>query len=244
MGQVYTAKLANRNCVVTFRQRNRSEAKFADESITFSDSQIHHAKQLSKKLECPAYVAAQVLVAKRWKASYIVPLDEWSKFHVGQHDFPCNEKMREKFFKEPASGFFSGLHIEIEEPAEAPPAEKKPKAKPAKKSHGGSGAAAPASVTQRRPFEKPLTDEEKAFLDREDKEPLMVAGISKTGELAATEEPAPKPETLPATEAMRWTADQEKEIARLQETEGLSRKSAVQKMRRAQIKAAAQARAI
>ena len=175
-------------------------------------------------------------MAGRFSDSWAIGSDLFKKTHVAASDFALTEKARAAY--EADSDTVHGFRVEIEEaPAPAPKAAK---------SKGLIGnrvtvyepgkAAKPARKPRQKSTTAPKAAPEVSAQPETPAAPESAAPVAETAKpvdpLAATTVVDGNGAAVGKVSA--WTAEEEAEIARYQETEGLSRKSAIQKMRRRQ----------
>ncbi|HEV2521986.1 MAG TPA: hypothetical protein VGT24_06355 [Candidatus Acidoferrales bacterium] len=171
---IYSTTINDEPAVVAFVKRTRKSADDLGQSVTVNTERIKQARKLAGD-KATAYVAVEVWHKAEYVAGFAMPIEKWSKYHVGQSDFPVGPKAVEQFKTDEAIIRTFRVHVRAAEKA-APAPEPKPEPKA-----------------------------------------------------------APKPEPKPAVvDIPHWTEEEEKEIAKYQETEGITRKSAIQKMRRLQ----------
>jgi len=215
---VYTTKIKGKEVVMAFFERNRAKAEDKFNAVTIRTKALAGARTLATTEKSECYVGVSVNVAGRFSDSWAIPSELFKKTHVAQSDFALTESARATY--EAASDTLHGFRVEIEKataPAPAPKAKRKAKGLIGNRVvvYEPGKAAKPA----RKPRSKPTTGANAAPVD-----PLASTTVVDTNGAAVGKISA-------------WTADEEAEIARYQETEGLSRKSAVQKMRRRQLAA-------
>jgi len=232
--RVYTTKIKGKDVVMAFFERNRGKAEDKFNSITIRTKALAGARTLATTEKAECYVGVSVSVAGRFSDSWAIPSELFKKTHVAQSDFALTQSARATY--EAASDTVHGFRVEIESaPAPAPKAARKPKDVIGSRVTIYEPGKAPKPA--RKPRQKPTTATKAATAQPSTPAPESPAPVAN---------PAPKPvDPLAATtvvdgngapvgKASAWTAEEEREIARYQETEGLSRKSAVQKMRRRQ----------